>query len=298
LDPAFLKVVLGGIVPPFAIAVAFLLPRLRRAGDASRAEGGIGVLGALGLGLALAVGTAFLLGGFEGVRRPVSVLQKLAWLGLAGGVGGALDLALGARDPARLAARALLRVGLPATLLWWFLGFVRAQGGGGEVEAALWIGALAAGVALLWSGLDFLGGLRPGPSLPIAWAASAGGAGLALLLSSSASLGQTAGALASALAGLAAVALANRHLSARGAGGPTALALAGLLLAGRYAADLTALGALLCAVAPLLPGLVELLPVRRSPRTAGALRVLLAAAPPLYAAWLAHAGAAAQSTPY
>jgi hypothetical protein len=84
------------------------------------------------------------------------------------------------------------------------------------------------------------------------------------------------------------VAFVNRRLAARGAGGPLALALSGVLLAGHFAAELPASSALLCALGPLLPGLVELLPVRRSPLLGGALRVALALAPALLALWLAY----------
>jgi hypothetical protein len=288
LSPDLLKQLLGGVAPPFALALLLLLPRLRR-GDASRAEAGIGPLGALGLGLGTALGSVFLLGGLDGVLRPVSVLQKMAWLALAGGLAGALDVFLGARPGLHLAARVVLRAGVPAAALWWLLGFLRASRFEGTAEYALWIAAAAAAVGLLWSALDLLGALRPGPGLPIAWAASVAVTGGALVAARSASLGQTAGALAAALAALALVALVNRRLAARGAGGPVALALSGLLLAGHFAAQLSAPGALLCAIAPLLPALVELLPLRRTrPFTALVLRVILAVGPALFAAWLAY----------
>lgn len=294
MSPELLKQVLGGIAPPFALALLFLLPRLRRAGDASRAEAGIGPLGALGLGLGVALGSLFLLGGLDAVLRPVSVTQKLAWLALAGGLAGALDVFLGARSGLHLAARVALRAGVPAAALWWMLGFLRASRFEAAAEYALWIAAAAAAVGLLWSALDLLGALRPGPSLPIAWTASVAATGATLVVARSAALGQTAGALASAVGALALAALLNRRLAARGAGGPVALILSGLLLAGHFAAELSATGALLCAAGPLLPALVELLPLRRTqPFTALALRVILAVVPPLCAAWLAYEPAGA-----
>ena len=272
--------VLGGIVPPLGLALLLLLPFLRRSWD-QRALGGYG---ALAVGLGLALGVVFLLGGFDGVRRPVSVTQKLCWFGVAGALAGVVDGLLGSRRWPKI----LLRVGVPAGLLWWYLGFQREHHWTGK-ETALFIPAFAAGMGLLWTALEALATRRPGPSLALAWAASLGATGGALAVGGSSSLGQIAGALAAATGAAVIVTAWSRKLSISGLGAPIAFVLGGLVLGGHYAAELPTSSALLCLAGPLLPSLVELLSLNQSkPWLAGLLRLILGLTPPLLAAWLAY----------
>jgi hypothetical protein len=279
---------LGGILPPFALALAALLPRLVLARGASEAERGIGPLGSLGLGLGVLLGSVFLLGGFEALAQPVSVVQKVAWVAAAAGAAGAVEISLGARGPVNLVPRGLLRLLVPAAALSWYLAFLIERPGAG---LSAWITVLgsAIAIALLGLALDFLAALRPGPGLPIAWTAAVAIGALTLLFAGSASLAQTQGALAACLGALALAAGVRRRLSARGAGVPVSLALGALLAGGAFAAELPLLCAVLLGLALLAPGLVELLPLRRSrPLLADGLRVALALAPALAALALAY----------
>jgi hypothetical protein len=280
LNPEFLDALLAGIVPPFVLALLVLLPLLRRSIEAQA----LGGHGALALGFGMAAGVVFLLGGIEGVLHPVSVTQKLAWLGAASAVAGMIDGLLGQRK----GLRAALRLLVPGALFAWLLRF-QIENAWSNSQAWIWIPALALGAALLWTALDAMASRRPGPSLALAWAASIGATGAALAASRSNSLGQMAGALAAALSAALLVVLWNRRLSLSGLGAPLAIVLGGLLLAGHFAAELSARGAALCASGMILPAAVELLlPLQARPRLAASLRVALALAPPLLATWLAY----------
>ncbi|MEM7307243.1 MAG: hypothetical protein AAF682_11265 [Planctomycetota bacterium] len=280
MSSAFLKAALGGIVPPIAVSSLCLAPLLRRGDGTPRAAG---LYGALALGLGAAAGSLFVLGGFEGVQRPVSVLQRLFWVGGIGAAAGVVEALLAKRTLLRVAARLAITGGL----FYWILGFVREHQWEGN-EAVMWMTGLTLATCAVWTALDAIAKRRPGPGLPLALCAAVSGTAGALAISGSGSLGQTAGALAAALGPAFVLCALRRDVTLERALAPFALLFACLLLGGHYAADLPASAALLCGASPLLAGLVLLLSGRLRPWLAVVAALIVVLAATGGAAWLGY----------
>jgi hypothetical protein len=181
----------------------------------------------------------------------------------------------------------VLRFVLPAAFLWWFLASRRTRAWDTS-EAWMWTSVFAAAIAVLGTGVDWIAARRPGASIPCALSAAFAVAGGALVAGRVASYGQIAGAMSAALGATALIALLNPTLAMRGAGMTLALFLGALVLAGHYTGELAAKTALAVFLAPLAPGLVELVPLRDKPALLGTLRVLMAALPGLVLVWLSY----------
>ncbi len=125
------------------------------------------------------------------------------------------------------------------------------ESGWTTARGAAWIGALGLGLFLWWTLLDRLSGRSPGvPELAVL-CATAGGSGVAMLLSGSKVLGELGAAFAASLATGAAIALILRRPSMAGSAGVVAIVLAALLINAHLYAELRALPALLAVLAPL-----------------------------------------------
>ncbi len=243
LDLSALTQVAAGVVPP-ALAAGAALACARALG---RARAGP----PLALGLAAFagfVGTH----GWPGDPRHADVKEALAWSAPA--------LALAAALLERERAAALARVGaafaLAFALAWYELDFVRAYRWKG---AAAWIGcaALAAAAMLAATLLGRLArrrGAAAARELGLGQALASALAAGALLLGSSASLGQLSGAVA---VGATAVALLGRSFGP-GAALAAVLLHHGLLWAGHFAAELPVAAAALAGASPLGAWLGEL----------------------------------------
>lgn len=186
-DASFvLPLVLHGALLPFAVTLAAL------ASARALRLGGTAVLVAAPAGL-LAAYAATLHGQWSLVPRVA--LDWLPWIAVAGAAAAAAAEKI-TGTPTRRAARLAISLAAAALVVW------PAAGSLGPLHAAL--AALAAGVltALAWSVKAHAAARRPTP--PLLLAVVAGGAGLALMLDSSQSIGQLCGALAAVLAACAA----------------------------------------------------------------------------------------------
>jgi hypothetical protein len=131
-------------------------------------------------------------------------------------------------------------------------------------QAAVWLIALGAACALVSAAVELLARRAPERSLPLSLVVVCGGAGLAVLLSGSASVGQVGLSLAAVIAGaILAGALVSGGGAPHGAVTPIVIALAGVLVLGAFYAELSALNTVLLAVAPLGAWVGELPPLRR-----------------------------------
>lgn len=125
------------------------------------------------------------------------------------------------------------------------------ESGWTTARGAAWIGGLGLGLFLWWTLLDRLSGRSPGlPELAVL-CATAGGSGLAMLLSGSRLLGELGAAFAASLAAGVAIALILRRFSMAGSAGVVATVLAALLINAHLYAELRAVPALLAVLAPL-----------------------------------------------
>jgi hypothetical protein len=168
-------------------------------------------------------------------------------------------------------SRFLSDVGGPGTRRW-------------SQEETLWyLGAFAAALMVLWVLLSLLPPAARARSALLALAVACVGSAAATMFSGIATDAQMGLALGAALAGVAAVAYLVPALQV-GAGplGVGLVGLFGLLIEGRFFADLTTPHALVLFCAPLLCVLPELPPVRKLwPWLRGGLRIALVALPVL-----------------
>lgn len=148
-------------------------------------------------------------------------------------------------------------------------------------EMALQLSAMAAALLGVWAALALLLRRQPTRSAPLALAVVAAGAGLGVMLSGNASDGQMGLPLAAALTGAAAASLILRVAPSGAAAVSVGIvALFGLLVNGRFFAQMTTAHAALLLAAPLLCWLPELPGVRRlRPWLRGGLRLALVAVP-------------------
>jgi hypothetical protein len=250
LDPSLIRQAAAGIVPPVLVAACTLLVA-RRGRELPRWSLAL----AIGLGTAAGfVGTH----GWPGDPRAADVKTSLCWGALGLAAAGALLDALAARRAGWLAMA--LRAALGFALAWYVLDFMRSFQW--KEAAWIWCSALGAGALLTALALQPLArerGARSPAGLTLGWTLASGLAAAALLAGRSASLAQLAGALASALAGLALV--QSRHRAGWPGGGAVSVFVLlhqGFLWAGHFAAELPATSAVLAGVAPLGGWLGEL----------------------------------------
>lgn len=274
-DPTFVYQGLAGVVPPAIVSgVALGLAWRPWSHTRVRASGGNAWGAALAVGLGYAAGQVGI-HGWPSLALSVPVKDGLFYVAVVAALCGTV----------RAADRLAVRVVLCAALPWYLLDFMRQHHWDG-VQTWSWSAGLAAGVLGLWSGLERLARARPGPTLPLAWAAVCSCAGAALHLSGSASLAQLAGALAVPLGLAWLVSLRQPGLTLAGGGVRcVALLFAGLLLAGHFASELPGASALLLAASLLGPALGSL---ARGPRARRFAAVLGTMGPALAAVWLAR----------
>lgn len=208
----FLPLILQSAVIPFAVALAVLIlaHRLR--------------LGGIGPALAIAAG---FLGTYAAALHaqwsplPKVVLDWLPWIALVGTAGAAAIERIGG-GALRVAARIALSTALAAVVVWPALASLGTQ------KALLMAGVAGAVTGVIWSYFAHTSDDRPTP--PLLLGVIAGGAGLALMLDSSQSIGQLSGALASVLLACAALHLLRLRLVFSPAAAGIAVLLLGALM--------------------------------------------------------------------
>jgi hypothetical protein len=132
-------------------------------------------------------------------------------------------------------------------------------------KAVLWLGGMAAALAIVWTLLAVLMRRAPGRAVPLALALTCTGAGGSVMLSGYASGGMLGLSLAAALAGAVAGSLVlPRRSDLHAVIGPAIVGLFSLLVIGHFFAELTISHAVLLFSAPLLSWLPELPLARRA----------------------------------
>lgn len=216
-DPSFIiPLILQSALAPFGIALALLFA-LRRL-PLQALVPAIALAG----GFAAAYFTAF---HAQWSAVPKTALDWLPYLAAFGVIG-----ALAAENAPHAATRVLSRLVISlvtVTLVVW-----PALASLGIATAALLSAVAAALICIAWSWLAKAGESRPTPALLLA--VVAGGTGLVLMMDSSAALGQSAGALASALAACVLFNLPRVRVAFSGAATGTAVLLLGALLTNAY----------------------------------------------------------------
>lgn len=216
-DPSFIiPLILQSALVPFGIALALLFA-LRR------------------MSLPVLVPAIALAGGFVAAyfaafhaqwsAVPKTALDWLPYIAMFGVVGG-----LAAENAPHAATRLLSRLVIAlvvVTLVVW-----PAMASLGASQATVIAGSAALLIVMAWSFLAKAGESRPTP-VPLL-AVVAGGAGLALMLDSSAALGQSSGALASALAACLLFNLPRVRIAFSAVATGTAVLLLGVLLLNAY----------------------------------------------------------------
>jgi hypothetical protein len=244
-----------------AAAVVLIVSGLIGRGDPARDRGRWGPAFALGLGYAL---------GHAAVREwitpptwppfpPLDAPDWAAWLALAAMVLGVLD----ATWPSPAWARWENRLIVSAVTVWLI---VRSQYEGlwATRDGARSLGAMVAGVYLLWSVLDGLSA-RAGRATIFPLVILTAGTSVVLVLSRSLVLGEYGAALTVALAVAWVASRWKARLTlARGGVPIVSVVLAALLLSGYFYAELSRRNALLLASAPLTLLVGELPPIRRA----------------------------------
>jgi len=281
---AVLVTALTGVVAPVGVAALVLAASARpwRGRDAPAAPAGP----------PLALGLGFLAGFLATHGTPrwtgATLRDELVWVGLG--------LAAIAAVHARRGALPLVVQGLLSAFLPWFLlDFQRARHWE-RAEGVLWSAALALLVLLSWALLGAHEERRARPSTMIGWTAMSGLAAGAYGLSGSVQIAQLAGALTAALGTCAALAL-WRRAAGLGAPGvaPFVVLYLGLTWCGHFISELSSMGFVLLALAPLGVLVSRAVPIR-FPRLAAVLELVL---PPLVAlAALLGERAAASPSPY
>lgn len=187
-------------------------------------------------------------------RLPPSQAEGwLPWLALAFLAAAGLEAGILRLQPPRWFLRSLL--GLATS-------FVTLQAlvpGWASWEAASWVVGLGLSVTLVWSLSEAAARARDDPGVPLAWMLAAMGGSATLVAAHSAKLAFLAAALAATLGAAAVVTLFSPR-SMSPAAGATSGVLIGLLMNGRFYADLTWASAILIALALVGPAAVWLLP--------------------------------------
>ncbi|OAI39251.1 hypothetical protein AYO40_01390 [Planctomycetaceae bacterium SCGC AG-212-D15] len=157
-------------------------------------------------------------------------------------------------------------------------------------QAALILGALAAGLLAVWAALTVLVSRARERTIPLALALCCGGAALTVMLSGYASGGQLGVPLAAAVCGvLLASLVVSEPMDFTGATGFAVVGLFALLVIGRFFGQLTSIHAVALFLAPLACWLPELAPVERlRPGLRGFARLVLAAVPIFLVVAAAH----------
>jgi hypothetical protein len=212
----FFALILQSAVIPFAVAFAVLL--------ASRASR----LGAAGPALAIAAG--FLAAYFAVLHGQWSPLPKVAldwlpWIAVFGTAGAVATERIGSGG-LKLAARLALGTAVGALVAWPALENL------GLTKALLSAGATGILACVAWSYMARTGVTRPTP--PLLLTVVAGGAGIALMLDSSQSIGQLSGAIASVLAARVVFNLPRVRIALSPAAAGAAALLLGALLANAH----------------------------------------------------------------
>lgn len=212
----FLPLLLQSAVVPFGAALAVLA--------GSRALR----LGAAGPALAIAAGFAsayFAILHAQWSAVPKVALDWLPWIAV-GALAGALAAERIGNAAIRAAARLALAAAVAALVVWPALASL------GLPKALLSIAVTALVVCVAWSYLARAAATRPTP--PLLLGVVAGGAGLALMLDSSQSIGQLSGALAFVLAARVAFNLPRARIPLSPAAAGVAVLLLGALLASAH----------------------------------------------------------------
>lgn len=179
---------------------------------------------------AVALAAGFLAAYFAALHAQWSPLPEMAldwipWIALAA-LPGALAVESLQGAGMRIALRLVLGLAAAALIVWPALGTFGTQ------KTVITILATGATIATVWSVVAPLA--RGGASRPLLLAVVAGGAGIALLLDSSQSVGRLAGACAAALAACAVVNLPRARLAFSPAAAGFIVMLLGALLANAY----------------------------------------------------------------
>lgn len=208
----FLPLILQSALIPFGVALAILVgSRMLR-------------LGAIGSALAVAagfVGACVAILHAQWSPLPKVALDWLPWIALAGSAGAvAAERIAGAG--LRTAARGVLALAVGAVVVW------PALAGLGLQKALLTVAVAGIAMCAAWSYLAHTALKRPTP--PLLLTVVAGGAGLALMLDSSQSIGQLSGALASVLAACVAFNLPRARMAFSPAAAGAAVLVLGALL--------------------------------------------------------------------
>lgn len=278
------KIVGGGVLLPAAVAgvVMAIAWRAWSRSGAPIAGGRWG--GAAGFALAFLAGYVGILG--RPPLKPVESTHWLFYLVAVAGLAGVVHSLLPDRIPKII--RAILPVLITAALVAltvkpmiqysWTTG-----------QAAAWIAGLSAMTLALWAAMAALAERLPGPALPAAWTIAAAGLATVIGISGSASYGQLAGTLASALGAAMVLASWKPDLSlARGAVAPMAVIYAGLLINGYFYANAGEFRSAWMVLAPLAAGVCLIPRVARmaSWKSAliGAAATTLAILPPIIVA--------------
>lgn len=210
-----LPLILQSAVLPFAVALALLAAARTRLGAAAAV---------------LAVATGFLASYFATLHAQWSPLPKVAldWVPLivVAGAVAALVTENIRHAPARRLARLAVSLAAAALVVWPALQSL------GAPKAALATLAIGVLVAAAWTVKAHAAARRPTP--PLMLAVVAGGAGLALMLDSSQSIGQLSGGLASVLAACLAFNLPRVRAAFSPAAAGLAVLMLGVLLANAH----------------------------------------------------------------
>lgn len=179
---------------------------------------------------AVAVAAGFLASYFAALHQqwsllPLAAIDWLPWIAL-GALAGALVVERLQRPGARFALRLALALAAAAVVVWPALASIGAQ------KAALAIVVTGVLVAVTWSVAAPVA--HGGASRPLLLSVVAGGAGIALLLDSSQSVGRLAGALASALGACMVFNLPRLRVAFAPAAAGLTIMLLGALLANAY----------------------------------------------------------------
>jgi len=273
----------AGLAALVAVVIALTLGRIGPSGGALGVGTGV-LVGGVALGLAPRVPPREALDRFWLLLVPATVLAETV---------------AAAAGPARWIGRGLrvLVAALAAPVLVRGSSYVTDLSGPGSREwapgeTAILFAGLALALVVTQSALSPLA-RRASRSTALAMAVASAGAGVTVMLSGYATGGALGFPLATAVGAF--VILGSRH--APGAVAVAVLVLFSLLVIGKQFAGLTAQNATVLFAAPLMAWVPELPRLRRlGPRSRGALRVALTAAPVALTLWIAQQKFATDST--
>lgn len=273
---------LAGVVPPLLVAAVVLglawRPWERRGESQATPSSARRAAAPLAIGLGYVAGHAAIHRDLPPFSLNLDVKDTLVWTAVA-------SVLVGTALAFRLPGRSLLVAVLSLALPWVLLDFQRA-GRWTSGEALLATAAFGCALAGGTLSVEALARRTAGMLEPVSWCLVAAATGGALVYGGSGSLGQLAGCLA-AMAGTATL-IAWRQPSLRlDRGGALCLWMlhAGLLMAGRFAAELPGSSALVLAFAPHAGWIAGMARSRRR-RVAGLGATLVLALAGLGQAWL------------